>query len=195
MKLTKKYLSERCKNILHNAIIGDVLLDDNFSFMLRVLEMHPNSAKKKGDGVDKIFISESPFKNKQFSILRYDGTTTDFSYHICIRKFNHFTKLSLIFRNSLIDSNKIKELEGYKDNFNLKDIHHITPFKQILLDFFKYKNIDYNTIELISKDNYAGGYLGKNEYLKKEFVVYHDSVAELELISKDDHLKKHKKED
>jgi hypothetical protein len=83
---TQKSLIEFVQGILHRPFVGRSLAEDEFQFMLSLIDRHQEREQKIGVGVADIRIAVNPkYKNRMFEITRLDGSTTDFSYRVCIR--------------------------------------------------------------------------------------------------------------
>ena len=83
----KDDVKKRASSILNSYEIGAFLSGNDLDFVLALLDNHPESTSKKGEGVKSIKIvphEEFGKKNKSFAIVRVDGTETDFSFMKCI---------------------------------------------------------------------------------------------------------------
>ncbi|MFC8765809.1 DCL family protein [Streptomyces sp. NPDC057193] len=76
--------------VLHGHPKGTELTGEDFDLVRDLLDMHPDSAGKIGDGVGAIKIGPSPHPKYQkypsFWVVRPNGSTVDFSYKDC---FDH----------------------------------------------------------------------------------------------------------
>lgn len=82
----KQQIVEHVRGILDRTPIGATLEPGDFAFMLDLLRRHRWAARKIGIGVRAIRVDLNthwkPYK--MFTLVRTDGTETDFSYRACI---------------------------------------------------------------------------------------------------------------
>lgn len=80
---TKHALEKRVQEILYGYRTREFLCGESLSFILELLLRHPRYEQKRGSGIAGIRID--PHMGKRcFTIVRTDGSETDFSYLKCV---------------------------------------------------------------------------------------------------------------
>lgn len=83
---SKDAIKRHVQSIFAKYEVGARLTDCDFVFVRDLLEWHPSASQKIGCGVDRIEVHiPEPWTSKGFLIARIDGSTTDFSYRICLQ--------------------------------------------------------------------------------------------------------------
>ena len=100
---TKVALAKRAQKILHGPL--RVLQGQEYSFVLALLQQHPNADQKIGCGVTRIRVVQAQVwkKNHAFELERMDGTRTDFSYRQCISPSSNRSKFAKACRVAIVD--------------------------------------------------------------------------------------------
>ena len=181
MKMTKKELIEKCRNILYSNNISN----DNHNFLLSILELHPNYDIKFGVGIKKFFVEKNIYGTIGFRIKRTDGSTTDFSFYKCI---TNPSKEQLI-KRACRDS--IKEIiYDFKTESGTHIHHDVISFNNIILEWLKTKNLDLRTNGSI--DNCQRTYF-LNQDTINSFIKFHNKKAKLVELSIEEHKQIHKR--
>ena len=206
---TKSTLEERIRNILHCYRDGQSLSQADFSFMLEVLRWHPDYELKKGVGIKSIITKTNPFyrNTRCFWIIRQDGSDTDFSYLECLKGTPHehkfinacrvavepYTqKFKREFFENLNGEQAICPLTGEPLFFIGSHVDHQAPrtFQQLVKEFVSHYNIDISQVEINTsavdntfQDTFA------DEKTEKLWVDYHNTHAELRIISRNANLR------
>lgn len=144
------------KTILNKYAGNDILSEDDQSFMIAYFEQfHAEWKRKKGVGIENVFIKKSEWDNNEFWIKRNDKTTTDVSYIIRkIARPDYKYWLELALGNAIkIDTEK--------------------SLKEIVIEFVKAKEIT------VSEDLFAANQEEAmipqlaNETLLEEFIAFY----------------------
>lgn len=84
----KKEATQFFSEMLNRYNKGVDISAEDSGYLSEILEYHPNSQEKKGQGVKRFYKDDSPAPNSNstecFYIERTDGTVTDFSVNKCI---------------------------------------------------------------------------------------------------------------
>jgi hypothetical protein len=154
-KNTKSYLTQRCKDILHN---NDGIID-NYFLLNTVFPMHPEWEQKKGQGVKDISIRLTKYGNKCFMIQRVDGTFTDISYTKCITNPSKIFQVKAALRSAIrpiIEEFKGRVSFGEDKCIFTKEIltHENTHIDHVNLEFNELANIfiEQNGLDYLYKD-------------------------------------------
>ena len=174
--MTKRELMEKCSLLLYKKKLSK----DDKKFLTSILEMHPDYKSKIGIGIKDFFRKKTPYGTTCFFILRDDNTLTDFSFKKCITHPSNKTKIRQACRTAVVKSiQRIRTRKGYI-------IHHDElEFETIVVNWLSNNpNIDCRIKP--SKDNF---YKTEFKSLKTSisFKQYHDSVATLIEITKEEH--------
>ena len=211
---SKTRAKEYIQNILRKYPLNTYINSEDFLFILDLLNRHPRQEEKIGVGILSIKIQKDEFgRNKQFLILRKDGSSTDFSYLTCLdgkyknslglfkESARNAVKNQIIeYRNSYFTTNQNKEgkilCKETNKRISIKECHvdhHPRSFDSIIDDFIKLKNIDVDTVKHAGfKDNeQRKSFL--DEVMEVLFSEFHKNTAELRVISKVANLTKKKK--
>ncbi len=194
---TKESLKRLIQQILHAYQPEQLLNETDYRFMLGVLDMHHSSDIKKGVGVQSIFVRENPTykRNRGFWIKRIDGTVIDFSFIECISQRDDKTRFSnacrnavrehiILFKNHNLKHDSICPVTGVNLTKNNVHVDHAPPntFDFIVKEFIRLKKIVVKHVKLIETDEIIGGCFDSKN-LSESFVAFHNSTAELRLVS------------
>jgi hypothetical protein len=81
---SKKEVGNRARQILKDTKLNSKLEGKDLAFVLALLDLHPEAAAKKAEGVKAIFVRLNIGKVPGFEIQKTDGTFKDFSYRKCL---------------------------------------------------------------------------------------------------------------
>ena len=191
VKVTKKALREKCQEILHkpNRPHLSPLNEEEFEFMMGILQMHPDPSQKIGCGVKKIWVQQNQTSRhrhtKCFHFEREDGSTSKFGFNQCLSPKDPFPEAC----REAIDPQVLKfRVDNGMDSTRHAD-HHPESFKSILKRFVA----DNGKGELRPKeDHISGSYLACEEYSQK-WQDFHQAEAVLRNVSAECNLKKPRK--
>ena len=88
---TKKDALNHYKTILNSYDFGETISSENFSYLLDLLETHPEVTEKVGVGIESIRVAKLKYNTKAFELVRFDDSTEFFF----IYKKNKCTKKRL----------------------------------------------------------------------------------------------------
>jgi len=193
--LTKTEIIKLIQNILHTNKMYNWLQNNDQQILLDLLKHHPSYKIKKGCGIKGFKIAPTQYKKKGFILYRNDGSYTDFSYLQCITSPTLLSKIKQACRTAIsqdIINFKIKkfnskqtircEISNIDLSFNNCHVDHSDPsFKDIFKQWIKNKKISLKDINH-SKDNEETVYF-TNKNLEKDFKLFHDTYANLRIIS------------
>jgi len=181
--VVKKDLILRCREILYKGKIEE----EDKIFLKELLENHPFYEMKKGVGIKDFFVEKTIYGTTGFNIIRIDGSTTDFSFMECISPKNNIRKIKCACRTSIRPT-----IEKIKTDNN-KIIHHeLISFDEIVNNWL----IENKKIDLTlnpNKDNNHEIYF-ISEDTKNSFIDFHNKIATLIEITRQEHKLKHKGE-
>jgi len=187
-------LREDVKNILHAYKDGEYLSNEHMAFMLDLLNYHENAEIKTGCGIWSMFVKVNmPYKTKCFHLVRLDGTTTDFSYIMCLKTKpeSRLSKFKSACRQA-VDKDILEKKEGKL----YLEAHHagVNTFNKIVNDFISENNIDVFRVEIIgiTEDNVVQDKFKSTEFAEK-FRDYHKSKATIVLLTEEQHKDEHSK--
>lgn len=85
----KKFRSEsEAMEFFHNMLQGyspgDRVSDEDAALLAKLLERHPDSDIKIGEGIDHFEVMSHSFNSQCFAVHRTDGSFEDFSYRWCV---------------------------------------------------------------------------------------------------------------
>lgn len=199
---TKTTLTNYCKFVLNNAELGLPLTGDWFDVIDGILRMHESySEKTKGPGYS-IGVRKCPInpRNRQFFILRADGTDTDFSYMKAItpKKKSSYVKETL--RAAIKD-----QVMEWKDNYfrenadrlgyvicpetklkvkkkNSHIDHYPKQFDEIVKEWIDMYKLNSEEIVLLSNGDNSTAWDMEDKSLLESFIRYHKEQATYRIV-------------
>lgn len=202
---SKVALGDAIRSILNNYEPGQELAQVDADFMEDVLDMHPHAAEKKGAGVKAFCVETNPsFKNKQFAVIRRDGTRTDFSFNKCLRAPTHQARFLqacrqavsdgiIIFSKTYFQNNPspICEITGEFLTPHTSHVDHAPPntFRYIAWRFTQKYRIDVERVILTSGGDNSHKVFMPPE-LEAQWVSFHWDLAKLRVISASENLRR-----
>jgi hypothetical protein len=81
---SKAAVADRCKELLRTNEPGEPLDGAAHAFLLGLLALHPDAARKVGPGVARFYTVQNRF-SRCFYVRRTDSTEEDFSYTKCLK--------------------------------------------------------------------------------------------------------------
>lgn len=180
-KLSKKALTERCREILYGS---QEVVNEDFEFMMGILSRHSDADKKIGCGVKRMWSDRNPVytHTRCFFIERLDGSVTDFSFTSCITKANDFKAAC---RNAIRP-----QIKAFRVSNNVPDDYHVDhdpeSFNSILKRF-----VDIHGEGKVkeNEDLEYGCFLVDKDYEQK-WCNFHEQEAKLRAITAKDNLTK-----
>jgi hypothetical protein len=211
---SKKAAMEHIREILYRYPLNQPLEGADLIFMCDLLLCHPDADSKMGVGVKSIFIEQETVFNKtiHFSVLRTDGSSTDFSFKKCLSpNLNAPIKLFKLAARRVIED----QIISFRDNSflradstgkiqcpitgelvdkNSSHVYHILPnsFDKIVVDFIRINNINVDEARLIEPPTGIGRVFA-DDNLKNSFANYHKINAQLRVVFPTANLRQKKK--
>lgn len=204
---SKAEVKRKVQTILNKYPLNIWINKEDSEMLLDLLTLHKEYESKKGVGICGFKVQEMEWKQRGFVLYRIDGSHTDFSYLKCL---NPPTLIQMIkqacrsaieediiyFKKQQFDLNPIIicPLTNLKTTFYSSHVDHHNPtFKKIFDEWIKDKNINSEDINP-SEDNSIKTYF-VNKELTESFRLFHNSIAELRILSPKGNLEREKKED
>ena len=188
---SKKVLIKKCQEILKRHRDGESLSNEEFGFIFNLLHSHPHYDEKTKDGIYDIIVRKNvrgargitiPY---QFRMINKNGEEIPFSFYKCINNYNIKNEIKKAFRVAI---------QGDIINFKLANLNkkgvadHKIPFQKLLNDFLKQEGLELKEVEITFP--VFGLPRLKNNDLEKKWIEYHRKNAILQIISKEENLKK-----
>ena len=198
---TKAKLLDRIRAILYAYPIGGRLSVGDRNFLYALVDAHhPDGGLKIGAGVARIEVRQNQTyrNNREFWIVRTDGTETDFSFMECLRpstplsKFKNACRAAVAFDVARVKADfwRGKEvatcpLTGDKMTFADSHVHHAGPsdFAAIVQSFIDRNGIDVSAVSLTGTTDGTIGDRFSDPELERRFVEHHRRLAELQVVS------------
>ncbi|QDL07057.1 hypothetical protein DP113_03200 [Brasilonema octagenarum UFV-E1] len=199
---TQKELKEYVQKILYAYELNELLSPEHFQFIRSLLNNHPDSYEKIGDGIESIWIQENVVnrgKSRGFWFQRIDRSIDNFSYKVCIESppsvTSHFLMACREAADSYVNAYREKTFQGVEilqchttgDSITLKEsyvAHSPLHFKE-LAEAFR-KNEDLVLSEQLFQVHRDGDFAMSfaDEALRQKWIKYHSENATLEIRSK-----------
>lgn len=196
--MTKTKIKETAKIILHKYKVGEWIDDESdYYFLLNLFSNHPDWDIKKGSGIIGITTRVTKYGNKCFSILRSDGSETDISYIHSISPYSKRSDIKAACRTAIIpEINKVRLRINYgvdRCEFTGEILTpgntHIDHYDLTFNDLFNNWMVDKDTEEIhkLLNDGTKDGVVSIefiDDYIKKDFITYHNANTHLRAVSK-----------
>jgi hypothetical protein len=199
---TKVQLEERVRGIVASYPDRQLLNPMDFAFILDLLGNHPQAGAKLGCGISAFYVQRNPIypSNRNFMLVRADGSETDFSWRECLRPTPHCKKVqracrvlvepyTMEFKQAFFDEqggSAICPLTGQVMRFVGSHVDHVAPktFEWLFNAFIAQYGLDVNQIPLRNElaDNKYVDQLGDYD-LAESWIDFHNQYAELRVIS------------
>jgi len=199
---TKTTLTAYCKHVLNNAKLNTLLEGEWFDVIDGVLRMHESYAEKTGGegysiGVRKCFING---RNRQFYILRADGSDTDFSYLKAMTAKSKTGYIKETLRAAIVEQTidwKNNYFDEYADRLgyvicpetNLKVKkkdshidHYPKQFDEIIKEWVDLYDVKSDEIVLKSNGDNSTAWEMEDQELLKTFIEFHKEQAEYRIV-------------
>lgn len=102
---SKHAAKQHCRNIMKRHAEMGVMLPQDEVFLRDLIALHPEAGQKIGCGIGGFTTQVDPIwkTTRHFSIIRMDGSITDFSFHTCIDGNNHRKDVLQALRHAVSD--------------------------------------------------------------------------------------------
>lgn len=199
---TQRDLREHIQEILYANPPGQHLDPHDFKFMRALLERHQGAVQKIGCGIAALYVRKNPiYGNLGFWLIRTDGTETDFSFVKCLRHRTKLQQFKAACRAAVADTViqfKLEYFAQFKGEvarcplaggvMTIKTSHvdHAPPmtFDRIVIQFIDDRNLDMQETGVagIGVDGAVRKEIA-DEQLREDFILYHNRLATLRVIS------------
>jgi Protein of unknown function (DUF3223) len=188
---SKRAVSDRVRGILHERPLGPVQGQDE-RFLKAFFRWHPNPDKRAHE-ISTVRIGRSKPGARCFLLVRHDGTVCDASYkkplqaltNAPVRKISITQAMRAAIQYQINDfraSHPDPEQAYDTLNFHV-DHEYPRTFKRLVEVFLSEQGLEFNDIELASKDFQAGAELP--EPLRSRWCVFHLKHARLRLLPRE----------
>jgi len=208
---TKQEIVQRVRGILDRTPVGATLEQGEFAFMLDLLQRHRRAAQKIGGGVRAIRADLNthwkPYK--MFTLIRADGTETDFSYRACVyptsadADFRKACRHAVVedvleFKRSAFDAqaNEYNEIRcavsGVMVAWDEAHVDHAPPwtFKAIVDAFVDELAIDVSAVQLAGRADNEFQRRFVDAELAARFRRFHNARARLRIVTQATNLER-----
>lgn len=200
---TKEQLREHIRGIRDGYIDGRYLNEDNFEFMLDLLNRHEAAEIKIGCGVASMYVKTNEVfkRNREFWLVRLDGSEADFSFEICLKHETKLQKFKNACRTAVADI-----VVNFKRDFfdrvgepaicpvtgeqmtlrHNSHVDHTLPetFDKIVQDFNDLHNLVVDDVDLLTAEDGRVRNEMADKHLEATFIQFHNQKANLRVISK-----------
>lgn len=199
--MKKKEQIEKCKQLLKNYKVGEIINKEDTLFLLKIFEGHYNWNFKKGIGIESITVHNESLYNKRFLLNRTDGTKMPISYKKSIQKTNELSIIretcrgcirseieKFIKENVKFGVTKCQLTNEVLHTDNMHIDHYDLTFAEMFNEWIKHKDLDFvfNSINHQQDSIYKDF---KDLKLKNEFIQFHNDNCKLRAVTKDINLK------
>lgn len=200
---TKQELREHIRSIRDCYGDGVIIADEHFDFMLDLLNRHESADIKIGCGVAYMYVKTNEVfkRNREFWLVRTDGSETDFSYEICLKHETKLQKFKSACRTAVapyVMEFKIRfftAADGVaicpitSERMTLRDNAHVdheppNTFDKIVSDFIQIRGLDVEEIDLITAEDGRVRNEIASKVIEADFIRFHNEQANLRVVSK-----------
>jgi hypothetical protein len=196
---TQKSVIDRSKQIRYGHPHGYRLTGEEKSFVLYFLQLHPRAPVKIGTGVRDALVNCLPNGDRNFILIRNDGSTTNFSINKCLRPINKIKEVKEAARfavkpqtKAFKDTHFTGKCEKTYVTISSKEAHvdHVPPltFDVLLADFLNSINVSIEDIEVVNVGDMQEGKLFVDKTIGERWAKYHHEHAQLRIISVKENL-------
>lgn len=198
----KTTLTNYCKFVLNNAEINEELSGEWLAVLKEVVFMHERFQEKTKNLEYTVGIrlcTVNP-RNRQFYIIRSDGTDTDFSYYKAIGSYNKQTRIKSALRELVRDQviefkdsyfRENSDSKGYvicpETNLKIKKKdshldHYPKQFDEIVEEWVKINFINSENLEIYPAGDNTNAWTIKDTEIAKSFMDFHKQTAEYRVV-------------
>lgn len=207
---TKKQIEQHMRAILERTEVGSELQGDDLAFVEALLQHHHRAKQKLGAGIAAIRVDlNTEWKAwKMLTLVRCDGSETDFSYRACIYPRNKLQEFQEACRQAVVPDIlefKRQYYADHADEFNQIrcpvtnqivgwDESHIDhdlpwPFREIVKAYCIERGAQIETIDLDGDEDGACQYQFRDAAIRDDFREFHGQRAQLRVLSKEANLR------
>lgn len=194
---SKEAVHERGQQILAEYPMGAALVGDDLAFMLALLREHPRYAEKAGAGIAKLVVQRNGSGQKEFGIVRVDGSRDNFSYRKILTPLSARTEVNKALRREIlpqIQAFRDEALRRRNESFELDTWHvdHLPPsFEEMRDNWLRGMRLTLDDLALIPVQDGDGLMLADREFAAS-WQRYHQRHARLDLKTRVDHVERHR---
>lgn len=207
----KDRIKERVRSIVANATLGTALIGDDHLFMANLFTYHPAADNKIGAGIERIEVrrAERNAANREFWIRQtHSKVFTDISWTEClsatteIAEFANACRLAVKPITQAYCDREFKvyghsgaltcPITGHLFTRENADVDHDEPWpmRLIVSQFVESHSIDLKTVAYDGFEHGSTFITLRNVELAAKFVAYHNTVAKLQVLSREGHRQK-----
>ena len=199
---TKSSLTNYCKFVLNNAEVNSILRGEWGDVLKDVLRMHEDFMEKTLGQSFEIGVRQCNvnWRNRQFYVLREDGSDTDFSYRTAISSKDKLSHLKATLRDSINEQTIAYKNKYFQENadrqgyvkcpetglkIKKKDCHidHFPiQFDEIIKNWAELNNLASENILLVPPPDNGTVWFMQDTELLQSFKDYHEAVATYRLV-------------
>lgn len=199
---TKTSLLNYCKYALNNAELNKELTGEWNDVMRDVLSRHEDFTEKTLGGVFEIRVRQCFMnaRNRQFYIIREDGSDTDFSYRKCVSPTSKSTEIKATLRAAIryqVESYKTEYFLDHADslgyircpetNLKVKKAeahidHYPLQFDEIVKIWVDKNDVESSQIKLVSNGDNSAEWDMEDKELLQSFIDIHQKYATYRVV-------------
>lgn len=175
----KSQIENFVKSIIEKAKVNNNKLNnEDERFIKELLTNHPLYEKKKGCGIEKIYITKSRVDRHGFIILRSDGSIVDFSWFKCIRNINRKKSIDEIHKEQQMDLFMKACKHAVKHDEKRYKLRKFVDksFREIVNDWIRIFNIDIFSFDIVDLNDGSGVCYFKDDDISDVFNMYYSKV-------------------
>ena len=200
---TKREARENAQRIIreYESRPGEAITGQDAEDVTVMLHNHPDAKDKVGSGIDYHFVGPNDRSGSGFRVRRIDGTEVPWSYGKAINGVPEGARgeLNRTLRDEVIKSTRIQRDKYFREHGEVcyltgrpidpdnADAHHLQPwtFREIVEAFLKEERIRPET----AKTEAAGIGVRRlvDRALADRWVAFHDSRADIVMVSREAH--------
>lgn len=200
---TKDMLKKHIQGIMGKYEDRARLSEDDFDFMVDLLQRHENPEIKIGVGIDYMYVTTNTTyggRNREFWLVRIDGSQTDFSFMKCLKHESRLQKFKKACRNAVAPTINEFKIECFLEGPSLCcplsgevmtldnncHVDHEAPntFDVIVSDFITSTLVNVDEVELLTGEDGRVTVDFVDKVLEQKFVEFHNERAKLRLLSR-----------
>jgi hypothetical protein len=203
---SKDAIKKHARSICQRLNAGDPLEGSDEAFVRDLLEWHPSASQKIGCGIDHFEVHiPKPWNTKGLLLVRTDGTSTDFSYNVCLNPAlaNQHVKFKAACRRAIwgqVSSYKTQYFAGsdFAKCVLTGDLirwdeahvdHYPVPFADLLDRYVQETGLDADSVVMI--DSYDHNAIDRiaDPLLEKDWADWHKANASFRVVRADENIR------
>lgn len=191
------------QSILYHYKPGDRIDESDGQFLLEVISLHPHASLKIGCGIEFFSVEQYPW-NQGFSLIRVDGTKTDWSFLVCLTPPTPAQEANKGFRTEIRvqikdfrcalfrEGHPVCALTGVPliNDLSTHIDHHDPTYDELLKTFLEQQHLELHNVAVnATQDNDLETYL-VDRTLAMAWQTFHKKHAKLRAVTKQANLKR-----